>query len=56
MYKAFVVDYHPKADKMAEELEQKANELAAGGRKVVSFSITNSAKAVVLAKGVKEAG
>jgi len=39
------VDYHPKADKMAEALEQKANELAAGGRKVVSFSITNSAKA-----------
>ena len=27
MYKAFVVDYRPKAGKMAEELEQKANEL-----------------------------
>lgn len=39
MYKAFVVDYHPKADKMAEELEQKANELplVAGNRNKTSF-------------------
>lgn len=44
MYKAFVVDYHPKADKMAEELEQKANELAAGGRKSEQDQLLRCAK------------
>lgn len=45
------MDYNPKTDKMAEELEKKANELAAEGWKVVSFSITNSAKAIIIAEG-----
>jgi hypothetical protein len=34
---------------MAEEIEKKANELAQNGYKVLSFSITNSGKAIILA-------
>jgi hypothetical protein len=49
MYKTFVIGYNPKAHKMAEEIEKKANELAQNGYKVLSFSITNSGKAIILA-------
>ena len=45
----FVIGYNPKAHKMAEEIEKKANELAQNGYKVLSFSITNSGKAIILA-------
>jgi hypothetical protein len=50
MYKAFVVAYCPAADRMAELVEQKANEVARDGYEVVSFSVTNSARAIILAR------
>ncbi len=50
MYKTFVIEYSPSADKLAGLLEQKANDLEKDGFEVVSFSVTNSAKAVVLAR------
>ncbi|RRF89837.1 MAG: hypothetical protein DUD33_05755 [Coriobacteriaceae bacterium] len=50
MYKAFVVAYSPAADRMAELVEQKANEVARDGYEVVSFSVTNSARAIILAR------
>ncbi|MGI6512098.1 hypothetical protein [Caproicibacterium lactatifermentans] len=53
MYKTFVIGYNPKAHKMAEEIEKKANELAQDGYKVLSFSITNSGKAIILADNGK---
>jgi predicted phosphoribosyltransferase len=54
MYKTFVIGYNPKAHKMAEEIEKKANELARDGYRVLSFSITNSGKAIILADDGKD--
>jgi hypothetical protein len=50
MYKTFVIDYHPQAVKMAASLEEKANAIAEDGFRVLSFSITNSGKAIILAQ------
>jgi hypothetical protein len=50
MYKTFVIGYHPKTETMAEELEKKANELANNGLRIVSFSVTNSGKGILLAE------
>lgn len=53
MYKTFVLGYNPKADKMAEEIEHKANEISAEGYRIVSFSITGSSRAILLAEKVE---
>ena len=57
MYQTFVIAYNPAADQMAAQIQAKANELQRDGYEVVGFSITNSAKAIILAKrdDVKEA-
>lgn len=47
-YKAVVTEYLPRAKKMATEMEQKANEMAQAGWTLVTCSITNSAKAIML--------
>ena len=47
-YKTIVIDYTPKAKKMAAVIEQTANEQAQDGWELVSFSVTNSAKAILL--------
>ena len=47
-YKTIVIDYAPKARKMAAAIEDRANELARHGWELVSFSVTNSAKAILL--------
>ena len=47
-YKAIVIDYAPKAKKMAAAIEAAANEKAALGWELVSFSVTNSAKAILV--------
>lgn len=49
MYKTFVIGYNPIAQNMAEEIEKKSNDLARDGYSVLSFSITNSGKAIILA-------
>ena len=54
MYKTFVVGYYPKANAMAAALEKKANEVKQQGYNVLSFSITNSGKAILLTE--KKAG
>lgn len=43
-YKTIVIDYAPKAKKMAAAIEQRANEMASVGWELVTFSLTNSAK------------
>ena len=48
IYKTVVIDYAPKAKKMAAALEEKINELTETGWEFVTFSITNSAKAIVV--------
>lgn len=48
MYKTVVVDYAPKAKKMAAAIEKKSNELAQGGWELVSCAITPSCKAILV--------
>ena len=47
-YKTLVIDYNPKAKKMAEAVETVANEKAQEDWKLVTFSVTNSAKAILV--------
>ena len=44
-YKTVVLKYNPRAKKMAEEVEKIANEYAKEGWKLLTFSVTLSAKA-----------
>lgn len=48
MYRTIVVDYAPKAKKMAAAIEEAANEYAKKGWELVTFSVTNSAKAILV--------
>ncbi len=50
MYKTFVIDYNPQTARMAEAVEEKANEIAGAGFEGLSFSVTNSGKAIILAE------
>ena len=47
-YKTIVIDYAPKAKKMAAAIEKTANEKARDGWELVTFSVTNSAKAILV--------
>ena len=47
-YKTIVIDYAPKAKKMAEAIEKTANEKAQDNWELVTFSVTNSAKAILV--------
>ncbi|MCH4071830.1 hypothetical protein [Pseudoramibacter sp.] len=49
-YQTVVLDYNPKAANMAEAIEEQANALAAEGWAVLSFSVTPSGKAILLAQ------
>lgn len=46
--KTVVVDYEPKAQKMAKQIEDAANEMEQKGYEFLSFSITGSAKAILV--------
>lgn len=54
-YKTIVIDYAPKANNMAAAIEKAANEYAQRGWALVTFSVTNSAKAILLFR-VPDAG
>ena len=47
-YKTVVLKYTPRAKKMAEEVEKVANEYAEKGWELVTFSVTLSAKAILV--------
>ena len=47
-YKTIVIDYAPKAKKMAAVIENTANDKALEGWELVTFSVTNSAKAILV--------
>ena len=47
-YKTIVIDYAPKAKKMAAAIEKTANERAQDGWVLVTSSVTNSAKAILV--------
>ena len=50
MYKSVVTDYSPKADKMAEIIENKDNEMEKQGYELVTTTITPSARAILVFK------
>ena len=50
-YKTVVLKYHPRAKKMAEEVEKVANEYAEKGWELITFSVTLSAKAILIFEG-----
>lgn len=43
-----VMDYGPKAKKMAKQIEDAANEMEQKGYEFLTFSITGSAKAILV--------
>ncbi len=47
-YKTIVIDYAPKAKKMTVAIEETANQYAQEGWRLVTLSITNSAKAILV--------
>ena len=47
-YRTVVLKYNPKVTRMAEEVEKKANEYKEKGWKLITFSITLSAKAILV--------
>ena len=47
-YKTIVIGYAPKAREMAAAIERTANERALDGWELVTFSVTNSAKAILV--------
>ena len=49
-YKTKVIKYNPVADKMAADVEREANEMARDGWELVTFSVTESAKAILVFK------
>lgn len=54
MYKTVVVDYSPKADTMAKNIEEKSNEMLEKGYELVTLSVTNSAKAILVFKEISK--
>ena len=48
IYKTIVLPYQPRAAKMAAAIEEKANEMAHVGWELVTFSVTLSAKAILV--------
>ena len=50
MYKTVVIEYSPKADDMAQKVEEKANEMLESGYELVTMSITGTAKAILVFK------
>ena len=47
-YKTLVTNYAPKAGKMAAEVEEVINQKAQEGWEFVSFSVSNSCKAILI--------
>ena len=52
--KTVVVDYEPRAKKMAKQIETVANEMEQQGYEFVTFSITESAKAILVFRGAEQ--
>ncbi|MEF2845800.1 MAG: hypothetical protein ACLU06_06670 [Eggerthellaceae bacterium] len=50
MYKAVVIEYSPKANNMAEKIEDKSNEMLQQGFELVTMSVTAAAKAILVFK------
>lgn len=53
MYKTVVIEYTPKADNMAQKVEEKANEMLLEGYAFVTMSITGTAKAILVFQQIR---
>lgn len=53
MYKSIAVEYSPRADKMAQIIESKANEMLDEGYELVDVAVMPSARAVLTFKKVE---
>ena len=54
MYKTEIIEYSPKSEDMAKKIEEKANEMVEEGYEFITFSITNTAKAILVFKKIGE--
>ena len=52
MYKTVVIEYFPKADDMAQKIEEKSNEMFQDNYELITMSITGTAKAILVFKKV----
>lgn len=50
VYKTIVIEYSPKADVMAQKIEETANEMLEKGYELITMSVTNFAKAILVFK------
>lgn len=50
MYKTVVIEYASKADDMAQKIEEEANRMLEKGFEPITFSVTGSAKAILVFK------
>ncbi|HIV16554.1 MAG TPA: hypothetical protein IAB17_01025 [Candidatus Alectryocaccobium stercorigallinarum] len=54
MYKTIVIKYTPHTKEMAAKIEEAANKMEKSGYELVTFSITPSAKAILMFKKADE--
>ncbi len=47
-YKTVVIDYALRANTMSDKIEETANDMARQGWELAAFSVTNSAKAILV--------
>ena len=52
-YETVVIDYAPKAAAMAAAMGEKANEMARQGFVLVTFSVTDPAKAILVFRSLE---
>lgn len=52
MYKTVVIEYFPKEDTMAKKVKKISNEMLEDEYELVTMSITNSAKAILIFKKI----
>ena len=52
MYKTVVIEYFSKADTMAKKVKKVSNEMLEDEHELVTMSITNSAKAILIFKKI----
>jgi len=50
MYKVEVLEYSPKAENMAKQIEEKINSMAKSGYELVTMTETTSARAILVFK------
>ena len=52
-YKTVVFDYTPRAGAMSDKIEETANDMARQGWELAAFSVTNSAKAILVFRAAR---